>query len=165
MNENDHQPSEPSLTEIVIPKENAVFWMDDQGRWHNRHGRFEHKRIIDHFNQAIRRDRDGYYVTQIRGDIREKVYFAFGDTPIFVNRVITGEPIQLTLNIGVTIELDPSRLFVHRDQLYQRRNDERIKFADRALLAMAPYLEESPEGLSVRIDNHIYPIPDLPRIN
>lgn len=165
MNENDHQPSEPSLTEIVIPKENAVFWMDDQGHWHNRHGRFEHKRIIDHFNQAIRRDRDGYYVTQIRGDIREKVYFAFGDTPIFVNRVITGEPIQLTLNIGVTIELDPSRLFVHRDQLYQRRNDERIKFTDRALLAMAPYLEETPEGLSVRIDNHTYPIPDLPRIN
>ena len=165
MNENDHQPSEPSLTEIVIPKENAVFWMDGQGRWQNRHGRFEHKRIIDHFNQAIRHDRDGYYVTQIRGDIREKVYFAFGDTPIFVNRVITGKPIQLLLNTSETIDLNPARLFVHRDQLYRRRKDECIKFTDRALLAMAPYLEETPQGLSVRVDNHVYPIPDLPSVN
>jgi hypothetical protein len=162
MNDGLTRPSRHPLTEVVIPKEKAVFWMDDRGRWHNRHGRFEHKRIIDHFNHAIRRDADGYYVTQVRGEIIEKVYFTYADTALFVLRLSPGPPFRLTLNTGVTIELDPSKLFVHHDQLYQRKNAERIKFSEQALLAMAPYLEETPQGLSLRIDHHTYPIPDLP---
>jgi hypothetical protein len=158
---NNHPSSMDSgLSEVVIPKENAVFWMDDRGRWHNRHGRFEHKRIIDHFNRAIRRDEDGYYVTQIRGNVREKVYFAYDDTPLFVFQVIAREPIHLLLNTGETIALDPARLFVEADQLYQKRGDERIKFSDRALLTIAPYLDECAEGLSIRIGDRSWPIPD-----
>ncbi len=160
MNDNESRPPGPPLTEVVIPKENAVFWMDGRGRWQNRHGRFEHKRIIDHFNQAIRRDVDGYYVTQVRGDILEKVYFAFEDTPLFAVRVITENPIQLVLNTGETLVLDPADLFVHHDQLYLRRADERIKFSEQALLALAPWLEETPQGLCLRIGNDTHPIPD-----
>lgn len=151
------------LPEVVIPKENAVFWMDDRGRWRNRHGRFEHKRIIDHFNRSIRRDRDGYYVTQTRGDVLEKVYFTYDDTPLFVFQVMTEEPMHLVLNTGETVVLDPTRLFVRSDQLYQARDDERIKFTDRALLAMSPYLEERPDGLSLRLGDRTYPIPDRSR--
>ena len=76
MPENPPLPHDDTdLTEVVIPRENAVFWMDAEGRWCNRHGRFAHKRIIDYFNRSIGRDAMGYFVTQVRGDIREKVYF------------------------------------------------------------------------------------------
>ena len=147
------------LPEVVIPKENAVFWMDGQGRWQNRHGRFAHKRIINHFNRSIRRDADGYYVTQVRGDVREKVYFPYEDTAIFIIQIIPGSPLRLTLNTGETIPLDPAALFVESDQLYHQRGDECIKFTDRALMAIAPYLEERAEGLSIRIGDNAWPIP------
>jgi hypothetical protein len=150
-----------ALPEIVIPKEDAVFWMDDQGRWHNRHGRFEHKRIIDYFNRSIRHDADGYYITQVRGEIREKVYFPHDDTPLFVFRVIAGDPMQLVLNTGQTLPLDPTRLFVRADQLYQRQDEEVIKFSERTLLDLAPHIEETPDGLVIRMDGQRFPIPDL----
>lgn len=160
MKSNDPPTLDSHPSEIVIPKEKAVFWMDDQGRWQNRHGRFTHKRIVDHFNRSIRRDKDGYFVTQILGDVREKVYFAYDDTPIFACQVISGDPIHLVLNTGESIALDPAQLIAEADQLYQKRGDERIKFSGRALLAMAPYLEESVNGFSIRIGDRTWPIPD-----
>ena len=160
MDNNEDHPPASGLTEVVIPREKAVFWMDGRGRWHNRHGRFEHKRIIDHFNHSIRHDEDGYFVTQTRGDICEKVYFAFDDTPLFVLQVVAGDPMQLVLNTVETIPLDPTQLIVQADQLYQRRGDERIKFSDRALLAISPCLEEGSDGLCIRIGDRRYPIAD-----
>ncbi len=44
------------LNEIVIPKERAVFWMDEHGNWNNEHGRFENRRIIKKFNTSICKD-------------------------------------------------------------------------------------------------------------
>ena len=160
MNENHSLCPPDALPEIVIPKEKAVFWMDAQGRWNNRHGRFEHKRIIDHFNRSIRRDGDGYYVTQERGGIREKVYFSYCGTPLFVVRVHIGGTIQLTLNTGTTLPLDPDQLFICDDQLYQRRDTECIRFTDRALLALSTHLVEMPTGLSVRLNDRFFPIPE-----
>ena len=160
MNNNDPSSMDSLLPEVVIPKENAVFWMDGRGRWCNRHGRFEHKRIIDYFNRSIRRDGDGYYVTQVRGDVREKVYFPFEDTPLFIVRIIPETPIRLDLNTGEAISLDPAALFVESDQLYHKRGDERIKFTDRALVAITPYLEESADGYSIRIGDRAWPVPD-----
>jgi len=52
------------MKDIVIPKENAVFWMDGNGDWRNEHGRFRKKKIIDYFNAAIHKDENGYYVCQ-----------------------------------------------------------------------------------------------------
>lgn len=152
--------ADSSLTEVVIPKEKAVFWMDGQGRWHNRHGRFEHKRIIDYFNRSIGCDKDGYYITQIRGDIREKVYFSYDDTPLFVIRIIAAKPLNLVLNTTETIPLDPTRLFVRTDQLYQRCGEEAIKFSERALMELAPHLEEAADGLVIRADGQVFPIPE-----
>ena len=157
-------PSTDSLPEIVIPREKAVFWMDARGRWNNRHGRFEHKRIIDHFNRSIRRDGDGYYVTQERNGIREKVYFSYSGTPLFVVRVTLGDPVMLTLNTGSILPLDPDRLFTHADQLYQRRGDECIRFTARALLTLAPCLEETRQGLALRLNDRVFPISEQPHI-
>ncbi|MGA6924623.1 MAG: hypothetical protein WBY88_03015, partial [Desulfosarcina sp.] len=108
MKKNDPPPSDVQLPEMVIPKEKALFWMDGQGRWHNRHGRFGHKRIIDYFNRSIRRDDNGYYVTQVRGEVREKVYFHYADTPIFIVHIIMDSPLRIALNTGETIPLDPA---------------------------------------------------------
>jgi hypothetical protein len=159
MNVCDDQPPGTRLIEVVIPKEKAVFWMDGRGRWQNRHGRFTHKRIIDHFNRSIRRDKDGYFVTQVRGDICEKVYFPYEDTPLFIVRVIPPPPLRLDLNTGESILLDPAALFVDSDQLYHKMGDVRIKFTERALLAVAPFLEENVDGLSICIGDHAWPIP------
>ena len=160
MEKNAPSTQNARLTEVVIPKENAVFWMDGRGRWQNRHGRFEHKRIIDHFNRSIRRDKDGYFVTQVRGDVIEKVYFPYEDTPLFIVRVSPEIPLRLDLNTGETILLDPAALFVDSDQLYHKSGDARIKFTDRALLAISPYLEDKADGLSICIGDHAWPIPD-----
>lgn len=132
---------ESELTLVVIPKEDAVFWMDRFGKWHNEGGPFKHKRIIDYFNTSIRRDGDGYFVEQIRDDVREKVYFRYEDTPLFVLDAIIGDPLKLILNTGEKIALSPEFLFVSKDHLYLQRGDEKIKFSDRVLLKLAAYLD------------------------
>jgi hypothetical protein len=33
-------------TEIVISKDDAIFWLNENGRWHNAHGEFQHKKVI-----------------------------------------------------------------------------------------------------------------------
>jgi len=164
LKENNHPQVDPKLPEIVISKENAVFWMDERGRWHNRHGRFEHKRIIDHFNRSIRCDSGGYYVTQERNGFLEKVYFRYVDTPLFIFRILPGSPMQLELNTGEIVPLAPEQLFTHGDQLYQRHGTACLKFTDRTLIAIAPYLVETPEGLCLQIDAGAVPIPERPDI-
>ena len=159
MNETEPPLPKTPLHEVVIAEEDAVFWMDGQGHWHNRHGRFEHKRIIDHFNRSIRRDEAGYFVTQIRGDIREKVYFSYEDTALFVVRIVDENPIRLVLNTGSIVDLDPGRLFVHGDNMYLKRDDERIRFTGHALMAMAKHLEDGEKGLMFRLGDRCWPIP------
>lgn len=161
MPENPPLPHDDTdLTEVVIPRENAVFWMDAEGRWCNRHGRFAHKRIIDYFNRSIGRDAMGYFVTQVRGDIREKVYFPHDETPLFVVRVKPGDPVELTLNTGRELALDAAALFIRGDRLYLRMDDEIARFNDRALLDMMPYLDETDTGVVVRIGRRSTAIPE-----
>jgi hypothetical protein len=133
--------SDNPLREIVIPKEKAVFWMDRYGRWHNEGGRFEHKKIIDYFNASISRDELGYFVVQTRESVREKVYFSYEDTPLFVVDVELESPGRLLLNTGQIVPLMREDLFVRKDTLYMRRGDERIRFTDRAMIKMAEHLD------------------------
>lgn len=129
------------LPEIVIPKEKAVFWMDRFGRWHNDSGRFEHKKIIDYFNASINKDDGGYYVEQIRETVREKVYFYYEDTPLFVVDIRLTEPIELLLNTRKKKILSPAELFVSKDHLYLRADGERIRFTDRAMIKLSACLD------------------------
>jgi len=132
-----------SLPEIVISKEQAVFWLDGQGRWCNRYGPFTHKKIIDKFHRAIARDANGYYVTQENQGRLEKVYFRYADTALFVFAVKLHEaPVALVLNTGIQIPLFPQQLFMRHDALYQDRNGEHIKFAERALWQISHLITE-----------------------
>lgn len=135
------EETEQILHEVVIPREQAVFRLDGNGCWHNDGGRFRNKKIIDFFNRSIRRDANGYHLYQVRGDIREKVYFPYEDTALFVFEILLeNDTLTLVLNTSARIRLDPKALFVHRDQLYLEHSDERIKFTDRSLIKLSKWL-------------------------
>lgn len=142
--------------EFVVPKKDAVFWLDAQGRWRNKYGVFEHKKIIDYFHSSIRKDAGGYHVFQKHDDhTMEKVYFKYEDTALFVFGLKIqkdSEEIRLILNTGDEIPLDPEALFVQNDNLYTTHAGHRIKFMDRAMLKLADRLEfiENRYGLKYR---------------
>mgnify|MGYP001824664596 CR=1 FL=1 len=131
-----------NLKEIVIPKENAVFWMDGNGRWHNVHGPFQHKKLIDYFNTSIGRDSDGFFVSQERGDVHEKVYFRCEETALFGVEVLTGTGLMVILNTKKRIKLDPEKLYIKNDCLFMHYQGTRIKFTDRCMMRLADYIEE-----------------------
>jgi hypothetical protein len=130
-----------SKKEIVIASEDAVFWLDRNGCWRNQGGKFRHKKVIDFFHAAIRKDDGGYYLHQVHDDWVEKVYFRYEDTALFVFDVILNGQIDLVLNTGSRIRLAPAALYVQDDHLYFRHGEDRIKFTERALMKLADRLE------------------------
>jgi hypothetical protein len=126
--------------DVVIPKDKAVFWLDANGRWHNAHGTFKHPKIIKYFHSSIRKDEGGYYLYQESDTYREKVYFPYDDTALFVFKVVIQDSILLKLNTGLEIDLDPRQMFIQKDQLYLKYEDERIRFTDQSLLKLSKYL-------------------------
>ncbi len=146
------------LTEIVIPKEKALFRMDARGRWHNAHGPFRKKSIIDHFNRSIRKDAAGFFVTQINGERIEKVYFPVEDTAFFATDIIAGDPIRLILNTGEEIPLIPEALFIQNDNLYMARGADRIRFSERSLLHLADRMEGDDGVYTLQVGKRRHPI-------
>ena len=147
------------LKEIRISKEDAVFWLDGNGRWHNEHGPFENRKIISFFHAHISRDADGYHVAQQRDGLIEKVYFEYEDTALFVFDIHTDLPPTLILNTGRKMRLVPEELFVSGDSLYIDTGEERIKFVDRALLKISKMIGfDEQETYFIRIDNQLYRI-------
>jgi len=133
--------------EVVIPKEDAVFWLDGEGYWRNDGGKFRNKKIIDFFHRAITRDQDGYYVRQERDGIVEKVYFPHEDTALFVFDLIAGDPVRLVLNTGMEMPLDAGKLYVRNDNLYiDDAAGEPVKFTVRAMMKLSKRIEESDDG-------------------
>jgi len=118
---------------LVISRNRAAFRMDGNGRWHNRDGPFRHQRVIDLFNTAIDKDEMGYFITQQRGGITEKVYFPHEGTALFVVEIQWGDPVKFKLNTGRMTQMDLRNLYVCEDQLYYRLGDESAKFNQRAL--------------------------------
>ena len=157
--------SEKEKKEIVVPQEKAVFWMDAYGRWHNKHGAFEHKKIIDYFHSSIRKDAGGYHLIQkLDGHVIEKVYFKYEDTALFVFHVKISEDsgeIRLTLNTKQEISLDPEALFVQGDSLYMEHAGDRIKFIDRAMLTLADRLKFGKNSCRLELNDKTYDVPIL----
>jgi hypothetical protein len=149
--------------EVVVPKEDAVFRLDAHGRWHNKNGVFEHKKIIDYFHSSIRRDADGYHLFQKHGDHAvEKVYFKYEDTALFVFDVINpddSDKIRLILNTKEEIPLDPKALFIQADNLYLEHGGHRIKFMDRVLLKLAHRLKFDGQQYHIEFSGKTYDIP------
>ena len=158
---NDLPDEGQELEEIVIPADNAVFWLDQNGIWQNESGRFRKKRIIDLFNASLRRDALGYYVTQINGNRREKVYFRYEDTALFVVDFELANDIILTLNTGEKRHLPPQTLFIQNDRLYADDGKERIKFTERCLIKTFKLIECEEDGYFLRINGVRYPIQNL----
>lgn len=149
------------IEEKVIPKENAVFWLDKNGCWRNANGKFEHNKIIDYFHSCIKRDEGGYYLSQVNGNYREKVYFPYEDQALFVFDVIRQDDVTLILNSSQHVTLNPESLFIRNDNLYMRLGDETIKFAERGLVKIAQLLEDNAGQLYIRINNRRHKIPSM----
>jgi hypothetical protein len=149
------------IKEIVIDKDQAVFWLDANGCWQNENGKFRHKKIIDYFHSCIKRDQQGYYLYQQNGNRAEKVYFPYEDQALFVMGVIRQDDIRLVLNTKKQIKLKPRKLFTKNDCLYMHMGEEIIKFAEQGLMQIAPFLEAENKRLFIRIKNRRYAIPAL----
>lgn len=134
------------LREIVIEKEDAVFRMDGNGRWHNRHGRFQHKKVIDYFHACIKKDQHGFYLSQEKENCIEKVYFPFEETAYFVFDVLIGEEIVLVLNTKRRLKLDPDQLRINNDSLYISDGEDLIKFSDRSMIKIAACMEDQDDS-------------------
>ena len=154
---------EKEKKEFVVPKEEAVFWLDAYGRWHNEQGAFEHKKIIYYFHSSIRKDAGGYHLFQKRDDcIIEKVYFKYEDTALFVFDVKIqddSDEIRLILNTKDEIPLDPETLFVQNENLYMEHAGDRIKFIDRAMLKLADRLKFDQNRYRLELSDKTYDIP------
>jgi hypothetical protein len=147
------------LPEIVIPKEAAVFFLDEHGYWrHKEQGKFEHRKIINYFHSCIRKDENGYHLRQRLGDHVEKVYFHFEDTALFVIDVIKAEEIHLLLNTQKKIMLRPRKLFVIDDNLYVNSGQHRIKFTDNSLVRLWDLLSYEGEDYFITVKGRRYKI-------
>ena len=143
---------ETKLEVVTIPKEEAVFWLDAEGRWNNANGPFEHPKIRDYFHASIRRDENGYYVGQQRDAVYEKVYFRYEDTALFVFRVYIGpEDISLRLNTGRQITLAPDTLSIKDDHLYTRTPLGIARFNQSSLLEISKRMEEADGDLFILV--------------
>jgi hypothetical protein len=145
--------------QIIIPKEKAVFWMNENGDWYNKHGKFEHPKIIKHFHASIQKDHKGYYVHQETDDYEEKVYFPYKETALFVFDIKEeNDIISLELNNSDIIKLDPKHLFEKDDKLFLKTNGHLIQFADKALLKISRFLKEEKGQLLFQIKGTSYRI-------
>ena len=134
------------LREIIIEKKDAVFRMDANGQWHNQHGRFQHKKVIEYFHTCIQKDEHGFYLTQERDNCIEKVYFPYEETAYFVFDVIAGDDITLVLNTRKRLQLDLNALCIKNDNLYVRLGEDIIKFTDRCMMKIAAFMEDREDG-------------------
>ena len=144
--------------QIIISKKDAVFWMGENGDWYNKHGKFEHPKIVKHFHASIKKDKNGYYLFQETDDHEEKVYFPYKDTAMFVFDIKEGKDILLKLNNNDTIKLDPEQLFEKDDKLFLKTDDHLVKFTDRTLLKISKFLQEKQGHLFFKINGRSYPV-------
>jgi hypothetical protein len=152
------KPLSKKKKEVVVKKEEALFWLDGRGRWHNQDGPFENRRIIKHFHASIRWDKDGYHLAQNHRDYREKVYFPYEDTALFVFDVKKGEDVFLILNTGKRAKLKPRNLVIGGDDLYMEDGGNRIKFTEHALIQISSLLEFEGDASYIRVRGRRYRI-------
>ncbi len=148
----------PDLETRVISKEEAHFWLDRNGNWHNPDGVFVNRKIIDFFHSIIQKDDNGYFLFQEYKGKKEKVYFYYEDTALFVFDVLeTEENFELVLNTGKKINLT-SDIFFEGKNLYIKYKQEKIKFVGKALHLIAKHIYEENGGYWIRFKNLKYKI-------
>ena len=151
--------SDKKLT--IISKEDAVFWMDGDGTWHNEHGKFEHPKIIQYFNRSIQKDDQGYFLSQAIDDRVEKVYFPYEETAVFaIDLKNSGESIELILNTFKSVSLNPESLYIKNDSLFLDTPEDLIKFSQKALAKLSAKMEDTDKGLTIELGNTQFIIPE-----
>jgi hypothetical protein len=148
------------LKQLVVPREKALFRLDERGRWHGEGGEFLHPKIIDHFHGSIRKDAGGFHLMQKHRNFVEKVYFPFEDTPLFVFDVRKGEGVHLVLNTKRKIKLMARKLYIRNDHLYLDIGEDRVKFTEQALVKISPFLEFEENRAFIRVKGRRYRIPE-----
>lgn len=148
--------------DIIIKKEGAVFWMDGNGRWHNQHGEFEHKKVIAYFNHSIEYDADGYFVSQVRDGMLEKVYFSYQETALFAVDIILDDDILLCLNTGKQILMDPKKLIIREDSLFMHLDSQIIKFSARSMMKLSNLFDDANGELTIFLKGVHYSIQEDP---
>jgi len=144
----------------IIPKEDAVFRLDKNGKWRQLDDEeFANRKIIKYFHSMIKKDEEGFFLQQEHEHYIEKVYFPYEDTPLFVFGVIKNDGLLLHLNTGKKIRLDPQKLFLKNDTLYVRNDADLIKFTENTLLSLAGYLDEEADRFVIDLDGKRHPIP------
>jgi len=146
-------------TEIVIPKDQAVFWLDKNGRWHNEHGEFQHKKIIDYFHASINKDETGYFLFQETENVIEKVYFRYEDTALFAVDLIKEKEFTLMLNTKRRVKLKPKNLWIRDDNLYMQTGGETVKFIKGGLMKISNMLEFTNDQYFIKVKDRRYRIP------
>lgn len=146
------------MKKITVPKEEAVFWLDKNGRWHNQHGEFEHKKVIDYFHSVIRKDADGYYLFQETDEFQEKVYFPHEDTALFVFDIRIEDDITLILNTKRQVPLAPEALYIREDNLYLMIDNEPVKFSANSLMKLSVLLEDEDGRTSITVKDKRFEI-------
>ncbi|MGD8369070.1 MAG: MFS transporter permease [Desulfobacterales bacterium] len=126
---------------ITIPREKAVFRLDQNGRWRHGEEKFTNQKIIQYFHSRIRKDEDGFFLHQEHSQYIEKVYFPYEDTPLFVFRITDDTPPLLFLNTGERLPLEPEKLFVKGDILYTLRDGDFVRFSQDCMLAISRRLD------------------------
>lgn len=144
--------------QIIVPKEDAVFWMDENGVWRNEHGRFEHHKIIQYFNESIAKDDNGYYVYQATDEFEEKVYFPYKETAVFVVDIKIRETVHLILNTMKTAAFEDGRLFSQNDNLYLETDAHLIKFTSQALIKLSRFMKDQNGQMVLDINGCVYPV-------
>ena len=144
---------------MIIPREKAVFRLDRNGVWYIESEKFSNQKIINYFHSIIKKDKDGFYLEQEHKHYIEKVYFPYEDTPLFVFHIVKTDAINLSLNTGKHIKLDPENLIIKNDNLYIKKDDDLIKFHENALVSLACYLEDADDQYFINLDGKRYLIP------
>ena len=109
----------------------------------------------------IRKDKDGYYLSQTDGNYREKVYFHFEDTALFVFDVVKEKEIKLILNTKKQIKLKPRRLYEKKDSLYMATGEDLIKFTPDSLIKLSEFIEHRNDQYFIRVNRRRYKIHTL----
>jgi hypothetical protein len=145
-------------SEIIISKEDAVFWMDGNGRWHNQHGEFEHKKVVAYFNRSIGYDADGYFVSQVRENRVEKVYFPYQETALFAVDIIQNNDLHVLLNTQKRVPLNPEKLFIRNDNLFMHLKNQIIKFTDRCMIKLSDWFDDANGQFTIHLNKTRYTI-------
>ena len=77
---------------------------------------------------------------------------SYYDTAVFVVDLIKKDAgIELTLNTLDTITLDPGSLYIKEDALFMETDAHLVKFTQKALAQMTPFLIDTSHGLVFKL--------------